>query len=126
MGGRRILRNAIGLADQYGEAPPWKVAAPALAEHSQPIVGPLAHRPIEILKIAVRVSALVLLESGDSRLHNSEDWHSFAPRASRFDSGGGPVSLGINSVMNPVGAGGGAPSDHAEAERTAGERSRSL
>jgi hypothetical protein len=64
-----IQGEAMGLADENGEAPPGKIAAPALAEFSQPRIGPLACRPVKIPEVAIRVAALVLLEPGDSRTH---------------------------------------------------------
>src|SRR5215468_4508025 len=78
---RNILRVLLGPASSsrpsedtcsgssWGKAPLGKIAAPALAETPEPHLCILLYLPGQVLKVASGITALVLLESRDSCLH---------------------------------------------------------
>ena len=70
-GGRRVEGQPFRLPDQDGKPPSGEIAAPALTEMPEQHLCSLFYLKGEILKISAGISALILLESRDSSLHNA-------------------------------------------------------
>jgi hypothetical protein len=88
----RVPCQTLRLAHVDREQPLRNVAASpagAFAKAVQPPVGPLACRPVEILKIAVRIAALILLKP----------WDGSAPHVSRLRRESSGNSMRCNRIL---------------------------